>query len=294
MSFGSKAVALAASATLGLLTGPSWAVEFASSVVSYISGSSNPDYRTPAAAVGAPDGITGLDFGFPSVVSPFSPAFDTSQIVQIGEGGQLTLRFSHFALANAPVQLGVFTNTGLQDRSFLEPVSAGTNYNPARIFSGGSAIVNVSADGNTWFSLGSKDFTIPNLAYVNAGPYDTTAPAIPQLTDYGLAFPGTLSSFDGKDWAGAVAAFQNGAAYSAGGNWLDFSSTPLTQIAFIQFVIPDDGDETTNRVLSIDAVSIGNDSVGPAVPVPEPASAALIILGVVACIAARRTDHRLR
>ena len=52
------------------------------------------------AALGEPERSTG-DGLFPSVVSPFSPPFLRTELVSIGEGGQLTLQLSHFAISQA-------------------------------------------------------------------------------------------------------------------------------------------------------------------------------------------------
>src|ERR1700722_10269252 len=62
--------------------------------VSYTAGVVPADlqsYENPAAVGTAPQGTTGQEFGFPGVVSPFNPPFDTDQIVVVGQGGQLTV-----------------------------------------------------------------------------------------------------------------------------------------------------------------------------------------------------------
>jgi hypothetical protein len=269
----------------GVLAGlPSlaWAGSFAAGVVSYTPGGSDPNFQTPAAALGAPDGISGENaaatnyFGFPNVLSPFSPAYQGDEVVQIGEGGQLTLRLANFVNVGAGKRLGVISNVGLQD----SPSFNGQNLSPAATFGGGVARVKVSQDNVNWVDLGNVTFNVPSLYYVNAGPYDASAPASPQLTDFGKPFEGTLASFDGKDFAGTVDAFKVAAGgYSGGGTWLDLSSSGLAQVGYVQFLVPDDGDPLTVNRFAIDSVSIANGAVGAATP--EPGSLALIGLSVL-------------
>jgi hypothetical protein len=211
-----------------------FAGSYAAGVVSYTPGTAGADFQTSAAALGAPDGISGENpaasnyFGFPNVLSPFSPAYQGDEIVQIGEGGQLTLRLANYVNVGAGKRLGVITNAGLIDSS---PTFNGGNGPIASIYGGGTARVKVSSDNQTWVDLGLVTFNIPNLFYVNAGPYDSAVPASPQLADFGSPFEGTLASFGGKDFAGTVDAFKVAAGgYSGGGTWLDLSGTGLSQV----------------------------------------------------------------
>src|SRR2546423_1097392 len=67
----------------------------ADGVVSYAPGDAPANYQTSAAAVGSLDGNT--SFGG---LNPFNPAFSTSQIVIVGQGGSLTLHLSSPVAAN--------------------------------------------------------------------------------------------------------------------------------------------------------------------------------------------------
>jgi len=261
---------------------------FAAGVISYTPGSSDPKFQTPAAALGAPDGVSGENaaatnyFGFPNVLSPFSPAYQGDEVVQIGEGGQLTLRLANYVNVGAGKRLGVVSNVGLVDAS---PTFNGGNGAVASTFGGGTARVKVSSDNQTFVDLGLINFNIPSLYYVNAGPYDGTAPASPQLTDFGKPFEGTLASFNNQDFAGTVNAFKVAAGgYSGGGNWLDLSATGLSQVGYVQFIVADDGDPLTDNRFAIDSVSIANGAVGA--PTPEPGS--LAFLAVASLLALRR------
>lgn len=245
------------------------ATEFASQVVSYNAGNASttdPTFVAPSAAVGAPSGITGVEAGFPNVLSPFSPAFDVGQIVVIGEGGELTLKFSQPVVVGTGPAIGVISNVGLIDSNFPSAVTG----NPASTFGGGSADVSVSQDGVHFVSLGVQQFINPANYYLNAGPYDAIAPASPQLADFGKPFTGNVASFNGEDYAQILTTLDG----SGGGTWLDLSGTGLTDVNYIEFSIPTDGTGvagTNGTRLPIDAVAIADDHLtGPVGPVPVP------------------------
>src|SRR5687768_10653946 len=129
------------------------AAQFASQVVSYTPAVAEPDLRDPAAALGSPDDVTGENplasryFGFPNILSPFSPAYQGDEIVGVGEGGQITLQLSHFAIPGPGREIGIFSNFGLRDADYPN----GTNTNPASSFGLRRPInVEVSADGVTF------------------------------------------------------------------------------------------------------------------------------------------------
>jgi hypothetical protein len=251
-----------------------WAGTYASGVVSYTPGTADVRFGTPAAALGAPDGVSGENaaatnyFGFPNVLSPFSPAYQGDEVVQIGEGGQITLQLSNYLIVGAGKRLGVISNAGLIDNDTTN--FSGQNGATAATFGGGSAQVRVSPDNQSWTDLGTITFNMPSLYYVNAGPYDGAAPASPQLTDFGKPFEGSLASFDGKNYAGTVDAFKVAAGgYSGGGTWLDLSTTGLAQVGYVQFVLPDDGNPSTDNRFAIDSLSIANGAVGGALPEPS-------------------------
>lgn len=253
------------------------AAQFAAAVVSYApGGAAGGGYDTPSAALGSPDGLTGEGFGFPNVLSPFSPAFESDELVQIGEGGQLTLRLSNFALPTAGLELGIFSNVGIADEDYPNG-KAGT---PPFTFGGGSAVVDVSADGVTWVSLGSALFNIPANYYLDRGPFDTTAGS--SVADFGKPFAGTLSDFSGLDYPQILGLLDG----SAGGTWLDISGSGLPEVGYVRFSIPDDGNAGTHLSLSLDAVSLATSALGN--PVPEPSTWLLLASGSAFLAAAMR------
>ena len=66
--------------------------QFADAVLDYQPGAGvSPNYTNPAAALGEPSRVTPGDYGGP--VTPFNPPYLGSQLVSIGAGGSLTLKF---------------------------------------------------------------------------------------------------------------------------------------------------------------------------------------------------------
>src|SRR5439155_20219030 len=90
--------------------------QYADSVVSYFPGTGfSPGFTNPAAALGEPSRATPGTFGGP--VDPFDPAYLPSQLVSIGAGGSLTVKFSKPVLNHPRNRFGidfiVFGNSGV-------------------------------------------------------------------------------------------------------------------------------------------------------------------------------------
>lgn len=233
---------------------------------SFVPPTGGVDQAYASATVPQLNGITAdTTFG---VLTPFNAAFSASQYVGIGQGGSLTLQFP------APVRasgyaLGIHTASGMIDFDYPNG-SAGataTDYTTSR-----RAAIDVSADGNLWISLGTFDLDNPTNFYASGvttpGYQATVTGGIP--ADVELPFVGSLSSFNGEDWSQMLTTL-NG---SAGGNWLDLTSSGLPSIAYVRFTVP------TGSVLYLDGV------VG--LPAPEPASLAVLALGAMALVSRRR------
>ncbi|MEX2317171.1 MAG: hypothetical protein WD669_08465, partial [Pirellulales bacterium] len=167
--------------------------QFAVEVLTYNSGTTPAaSFVSPASALGSPERFSGED-SFPSVVSPFSPPFLSSEIVSIGEGGQLTLRLSNYALPQAAgSEIGIFSNFGLIDASYPN----GQAGSPAGGFGPPDrAQVEVSANGLDWSTLGITTFDLPANGYTDlADPYAVSPGAA--ASDFQQPFTGSLSSFD--------------------------------------------------------------------------------------------------
>ncbi len=254
----SKRLALALLLTAVTCRTPAGGAEFAAEVVAYQPGTGATGFEDPRTALGPPDPLTGENFGFPSVLSLFSPPFEADEIVIVGGGGSLTLRLPRFANAIDGPELGVFTNVGLIDTDFPN----GQVGSPATAFGIDSAFVEVSEFGHDWVALADTaiEFALPTTFFLNAGPYDTAPPADARLADFGIPFTplNGLEAFSGKPYLEAVELLQG----SAGGTWLDVSSTGLDRVGYIRFSVP----VGQGSVFKLDAVSIADAAVGTAVP----------------------------
>jgi hypothetical protein len=256
-------------AVIATIIGPSTAMaQYAAEVISYSAGTTpTVGFTTASAALGEPERYTG-EGAFPGVVSPFSPPYLSSEIVSVGEAGELTLRLSHYAVPQPGVlpEIGVFSNFGLIDVAYPNG-QAGT---PAGGFGPpDSAIVSVSADGISWFSLGSTTLDLPTNGYTDLSDPYSGAPGS-ATSDFQQPFTANLSSFDGLPYSHATNFdMLDLLAGSGGGKWLDISSSGLAQIGYIRFSLTDDGQPGTSLNFELDAVSISHAALGePTVPEP--------------------------
>jgi hypothetical protein len=188
----------------------------------------------------------------------------TNQLVSLGEGGQITLRLSNYAVPQASglPELGIFGNVGLVDTDYPN----GLTGSPVSTFSDiESAKVEVSPDGASWISLGVQAFDIPTNGYTDlSDPYSATQGSA--LSDFQQPFVGDLSSFASKHYSPDMI---NLLAGSGGGKWLDISGTGLAHVGYVRFSIADDGNASTKLKFELDAVSVSHAALGTAV-VPEP------------------------
>ncbi len=240
---------------------------FATSVVtsSGLGDSTANAWNDPTTALGAP--TTDEEFG---AVNPFNPPFQTNDIVVIPQGGSVELAFSQPAAITSAPALGVFVNNGLIDVSSDGSGQAG---DPAGYFSPiPEATVSISQDGKTWFPVGDETFDLPTNAYLDTEISGFFQPSGTELANFGQPFVGTLSDLNGLNYDQIRTLF-NG---SAGGNWLDLTSTGLTSFQYVEFSVPADSGEQ----MVIDAIS--------AQAVPEPASLLLIPLALMAASRRRR------
>ena len=229
-------LALAAS-----LTAPAAALYTASEVVEYRSGMEPPGaFSSPSAALGLPSEITGSS-PWDGNYSAFNAHYAPAEIVQIGPGGRLTLRLERFVrIEPGHRHLGVWENV------FLVAGSDGLVGNPPGVFGEDSAVVEVSANGTDFVSVGVIHFNrFGNYWADSLGPYSKTSGSI--RADFGRPFLGNLSALAGADY-GKVLEFLDG---TAGGTWIDLSQSGLEKVGWVRFsgVAP-------GLTLEIDAVAI--------------------------------------
>ena len=234
-------------------------------------------FTEPSTTLGSPERFTGEGV-FPGAVTMFNPPFGMDEIVSIGEGGQLTVRFGSPVVDDPAnlfgIDLIIFGNSGFIDGSFPN----GQLTTPAALFGADFATVEVSDDGVNFVSVGGMPDTLfPTQGYQDVSPFQGTAGSIP--TDFLKPMDPslTLSSFDGLSYAAALALYDG----SGGGAPIDIADSGLASISYVRISVPDDGNPTTFLNAEIDAFAT----------VPEPGTLCLVLLGAVAMFRhSRRRD----
>ena len=250
------------------LISQSRAAVFAAEVISYTPGT-GATLTDPSAALGQPFQTVGEGTGFDGPLTPFNPHFEADQIVQVGEGGQLTLRLSNFAVLSAGfAEIGIFSNVGIIDSDFPNGLAG----DPIATFGVDSVTLEFSEDGNSWFSPTDLLLDQPTAFYADTA---NSSPA-----DFGQSHTNLLNDFAGEDYAGILDLLGG----SAGGKWIDIGILPVAQVGFLRFSVADDGDAGTNLTAEIDAISIENRAVGQAIP----ESSALALLASACLLGLRR------
>jgi hypothetical protein len=220
-------------------------------VVSYSPGNADASFQNASAALGALNGNT--TFGG---LNPFNPAFDPSQIVVVGGGGDLKIHLSS-AISTAGRNLGVYTPNGIVD---VSPDGSGRAGNPATLLSAPSlAVISVSNDGSHWFALnGGAPVTLdaPTNYYLDSEISNYDQPLGTTTSDEFKPWSGSLTDLNGLKYDDIKAAL----AGSAGGNWFDLSGVGTDAINYVDFSVPSD-----DRLV-LDSVAGAEGST----PVPEP------------------------
>lgn len=248
---------------------------WADAVVSYDPGASAaPGYKDPAAALGEPARFTGKRFGFPGAVTPFNPVFDDDEIVSLGRGGHLTLRFDE-PVHNDPlnpwgIDLLIFGNAGYIDTAFPRGRAGGT-------FGRGEATLELSPDGQIWTPAPgiSIDGLFPTLGYSDlASPYSL----LPGLVETDFTRP-VRPGYDatGSRFHQIVRAYQG----SGGGTGVDIGALGLDTVSFVR--------------ISVGPGALGNteiDAIADVSPVPAPAAMGVLIAAVARLVRRRREDGR--
>lgn len=260
-----RSVSFVSSIAIGLLAGTAAAADpFADAVVGYIPGTGvDASYTASAAALGSPERFTGEGV-FPSVVTPFNPAFGTDELVSIGRGGSLTLSFDEPVMNDPSNPFGldfiIFGNSGLIDSSYPDGVVGGA-------YSLSSGVIEVSSNGTTWFTLASTQI---ETAYATLGYSDLSDPfalsAGNVLSDFTLPVDPSFAIANGLTFSQILAGY-NG---SGGGTGIDFASTGLSSISFIRISNPTSA--TSN--IQIDAIS-------DVAAIPAPGISALGLIAIV-------------
>lgn len=232
----------------GGLTSPALAVDpWADVAVDYTPGvGAVPGFSNPASAVGSPSRFSAdANPDWSSVVSPFSPAYLADQVVSIGAGGSLTLRFDEPVTNDASnpygVDLLVFGNA-FYSVNFVTGITNGTlgGTNTA-------GVVEVSQNGTTWFTIPNA---LPDSYFPTMGYSDLTNPfsGAPGLVDADFTKPvDPAFNAAGMDYAGILAGY-NG---SGGGLGVSLDLVALPWISYVRLSLP----EGATGAIEIDGVS---------------------------------------
>ncbi|MCA9243097.1 MAG: hypothetical protein KDA32_04015 [Phycisphaerales bacterium] len=235
-------------------------------------------YDNPLVAIGQPERSTFETTGggaFTSVVSPFNPAFETNEIVSIGEGGSLTVEFDE-PITDSPahpfgVDLIIFGNGGFIDDDFPH----GRASAPIGTFGMDAMRVLVSDDGTNFVDLGlHTEGLFPAMGYLDGGAYDAVPGQVP--TDFTRPVDPalTLNDFKGLSLA-QIRALYDG---SGGGTGIDIAGSGLSAVTHVRIEAPDDGDPGKTSNVEIDAFAA----------VPEPGAAAMWLALTYLGVAFRR------
>jgi len=247
--------------------------QYASGVVNYTAGTGAAvGYDNPSVALGEPSRVTPGEFGGP--VDPFSPPYLSSQLVSVGTGGSLTVRFA-LPISNDPAHAHgldflVFGNSGfIVTNAFDENFNyIGTPATDGSLFgAGGTTRVSVSADGNTFFTLNPALAPAVDALFPTDGSGNFGKPVDPSLNNgsfAGLTLEGIRNVYAGS---GGGAGYDLGWAQDGNGN-----PVTLTDISYVKV-------EVLGGKVELDAFSA---------VVPEPATWALLGLGLGALFVVRR------
>lgn len=219
------------------------ATPFAAEVIHYDAGSNpTPGYSDASTVLGSPERFTGEGV-FPSGVTPFNPAFGADELVSVGAGGRLTLRFDTAITNDSAHAFGVdfivFGNAGFVDQSWTDadPSNDGSGTlgdNPALFGGGGVAEVWVSFNGVDDWSLATVTALdlFPTLGYQDYSQPTPTAPgSVP--TDFTRAMDPslTLDSLAGMDYDDLLGLY----GPSGGGVGIDLAGSGLASARFVEF-----------------------------------------------------------
>ena len=227
------------------------ATQFAAEVVSYKSGvgfatdwSTGAGYTNKDAIVGPPARETPGKWGGP--ITPFSPPYLPDQILSIGEGGEVTLKFGKpirdesinpfgldflvFGGAGFVITNGDFGGDGITD---------GTLFGQAD----GETRVSVSADGDAWFMLDPKRAPAFDAYHPTDGSGDFGLPVNPALAKGDFAAGGLAKFTELYDGSGGGTGYDLGWAIDATGK-----PVALRQVRFVRL-------EVLSGKAEIDAVS---------------------------------------
>jgi len=268
----SKFVSITAIASLTLLAAQSAQAgidPWADAVIHYKAGT-NPqaDYvGNPNGVLGSPERVTGENtpFGpFPGSVTMFSSPWGVDEIISIGAGGELIVRFDEPVIDRPGTDFLIFGNAFFAldaTFSFIDGIASepGT--------------VEVSIDGLDWRPAnGFADGLFPTQGFLDTDMFGSNIGTVPTdfLKPVNPAL--TINDFMGLTYAQALALYDG----SGGGANIDIAGSGLASFQYVRVSVPTGALHSTE----IDAFAA----------IPEPTTAGLLMLGGVIVI--RRKQGR--
>lgn len=219
---------------------------WADSVIDHIPGAGGvAGYDDPTTVLGPPSSMSGAGTPDESVVSPFSPAWQTDQLLSLGAGGRVTVRFDQPVVDDPEnaygIDLIVFGNAGLIDGNWPQGACVG-------LFGADGGRIRVSADGQAWHTVEdvAADALWPTMAFLDAGPYDILPGASPTDPTRPVDPQHTLDDALGATWADLVSLYDG----SAGGTGIDLAWVGLDAIQYVRIEV----DQTSFLSPEIDAI----------------------------------------
>jgi hypothetical protein len=238
--------------------------DFADQVISYVQGTgANSNFNAPGVALGAP--ISGNDGSTP--YSIVYPAYKNTQIVGVGNGGELTVMFNT-PITNDPVNHAFGMDFTIFGNEFF--VNGSSGFSGALVHAGLS--VWVSQDNINYYKLSVPNGYGADDGLPEQGSGNPLLPVDPALTPssfVGLNQAQALSLYNGS--AGG-ASFSIAWAEDANGNPVNLPSVSYVQV------------QGSSGFGYVDAISRVQS-------VPEPTSAGLMAAGLATFAARRRTRN---
>lgn len=203
---------------------------FADEIIAYRQGDNPvPGFTIPESALGEPERFSGEGID-PGIVSVFQPAWRPDEVVSIGAGGELIVRFDE-PVEDDPdnpfgIDLLIFGN------AFFVDAGGGSCGVPCGLISE-PGIIEVSDDGVIWHKVPNltPDGLFPTQGWLDVDdPYGGTPGRVP--TDFTRPVDPTidLSSFDGLTYAEVLTLYDG----SGGGVGVDLAPLGLTAVSYVR------------------------------------------------------------
>ena len=186
-------------------------------------------YDNPETALGPPTRTTVDDL----CTSPFYPAWGTDELVSIGAGGSITLRFNEPVLDDPENPFGIdlllFGNCGFIDQSMPDGIVGG-------LLGADGGELEVSVDGIEWIRIPGcqADGIWPTRGWRDLGPYDLGGSNRP--TDFTRPLQQSLTMDDvlGLSWAALIEHYDG----SGGGTGVDLADAGVDAICCVRISNP--------------------------------------------------------